>query len=86
MHLYAIHDTKANYWGAPWGAINDAVAARIFKRMLTDYENFPQYQGCGPDFNLYRIADYSEATGEVTGYMPCAVISGANAMQEIGKA
>lgn len=62
MKLYAIKDTMAGVFMAPFAAENDNVAKRAF----AEEANNPNSKVCvfAKDMDLYRIAEWDVHTGE----------------------
>lgn len=69
--MYAVYDRKASVFARPFCSPNDAMAMRSFRAArqdpATELSKFPE------DFTLYRLGDFDDDSGEVTGFPPVAV-------------
>lgn len=59
LSLYSAYDSVAEIFNKPYTEVNDATACRAFSTSIQDnaHKN---------DYALYKLADYDDATGEIT--------------------
>nr|QJB19509.1 MAG: nonstructural protein [Microvirus sp.] len=64
MKLFAIRDTKGQFYGNPWTKRTPGEAERDFTQLAQDPQStihkFPQ------DYDLYELGDFDENTGKIT--------------------
>lgn len=62
-NLYAIYDSKAKIYNAPFSLINDQVALRSATQMAND----PSTQCCKnpEDFTIFSIGTYDDQTAQI---------------------
>ena len=66
MHLYVIRDKVAEECGPVFAAVNDGIACRQYRQLLSGCPDIMDYQ-------LQKVGDYDTVTGEVVGYAPVVV-------------
>lgn len=64
MRIYAIYDSKAAYFQAPFYERNNATAIRAF--MQAAREKGP-YNSFAADYTLFCIGEYDDLSGKITG-------------------
>jgi hypothetical protein len=60
--MYCVRDSKAEYYMAPFLAINDATAKRNIQAAMqsdNDVSKFPE------DHSLWKLGEYDDATGKI---------------------
>lgn len=65
--LYCVRDSKAEYYMAPFLAINDATAKRNITAAMqsdNDVSKFPE------DHSLWYLGEYDDQTGKISGTPP----------------
>ena len=72
--IYSIYDVKAQAYGSPFVALNDALAARVVAQILA-YGGNPDYQRYSEDFSLFAIGDFCDDSGLVSSCGPRLVFS-----------
>ena len=70
LSMYSIYDTIAEVFHKPFTSHNDADASRAFTQAIDNNEATKE------DYVLYRVADWNDATGEITACLPMKVMSG----------
>ena len=73
-NLYAIYDMKAQTYGTPFPALNDALAARMVTQIL-QYGGNPDYQRYPEDFSVFCIGDFVDISALVTSHTPRLVFT-----------
>lgn len=63
-NVYAIRDTKAGFYQAPWLESNDKAAIRTFSEIIRNNSMMSHYPN---DYTLYKVATFDPASGVVTG-------------------
>lgn len=75
MNLYTIHDQTAGYFMQPFAARNDGEATRSFSNAINDSRDPNNLLAKHPSqFALYRVASYSDETGQVTAENPITLL------------
>lgn len=65
QNVYSVRDFKAESFGAPFFAVNDAVAKRMLAAAVSDRET---PVGRNPeDFGLYRVGAWNSDSGSLAG-------------------
>lgn len=63
MKLFAIRDTKGNFYGAPFTQHSTVDAERTFMKLRREHNSninlYPQ------DFDLYHVGNYDNQTGKI---------------------
>lgn len=68
LEMYSVFDVKAQAFGTPFAMQNDALAVRAFaEHCQNEEEMFFKYP---EDFQLYRVGNFNQRTGETEGYKP----------------
>jgi len=63
VNIYAIYDSKAEAYLAPFTTRNDGLAARMFEAAVNDpSSNFAKWPG---DYTLFCVGEFNEHTGQV---------------------
>lgn len=74
MKIYAIHDSKAAFYGPPFYARQNGEAIRIFTQAVTDPKSdFQKYPG---DYTLFELGSYDDATGVISPIAPNSLGNG----------
>lgn len=81
LEMFAIRDTKAGYYNAPFYSKTLAEAERIFSQLANDQQTtvcqFPQ------DFDLYQVGQYDMDKGTVLSFdTPLHIVKAANLKKE----
>ena len=61
--VFAVYDTKAEAFGAPFVVKTKGIAIREFEQVVNNPEH--PYSKNPDDFSLFHIADYYEARGHI---------------------
>ena len=72
----SIHDSKAEYWMRPTFFQSTGQAVRMFGDLAR--EDGSEVNKHPEDYNLYKVAEFDEDTGEMIGSVPVHLIAGAN--------
>lgn len=82
-NLYAIRDSKANYFWQPQPDLNDAVAKRGFAMMINS-SDLKSITGFAPgDFDLYNIGTFDSDSGIVEAIIPCLFVCNGRSVLEV---
>ena len=63
ISLYSIYDRVAGVFNAPFAAINDSVAVRMFKTACTSEHS--EYFAYAQDLDLFKLGSLDQKTGDV---------------------
>lgn len=63
MEVYAVKDALQNRFLTPGFFENEEIAVRQFR---SNVNNIPLWKENAADFQLYKLADYNDETGEYT--------------------
>lgn len=77
--MYVIKDLKSTCM-TPTIDSNDMTAKRNFKFALNNPESVMNFSP--KDFCLYRVAEYDNERGEITGYDPVLIVRGEDLIDE----
>jgi hypothetical protein len=80
VHLFAVRDTKADAFMSPFTMRTTAEAIRAFTQSVNDPST--QLYKTPEDFILYELADYNEATGEISPIQPIKNVISAFSVKE----
>lgn len=77
--LFSVLDSKSGTYGAPFSSISDGTATRDFQHVVND----PATLFCNhsSDFSLYRVGEFDEDTGLVSGYPVPQFVVNASALK-----
>lgn len=83
-YAYAVFDSKAKFFTAPFYCANDMVAKRMFagaaRDAATDISRFPQ------DYTLFCVGEYDDEKGALTPLSPlCNLGMAAQFLQQQGE-
>lgn len=70
--IYSIKDGKAGSFLPPFLAVNDALAVRQIREIMSQQVQFSKY---ADDFSLYRLAAFDQDTGELIPETPKFIIN-----------
>lgn len=85
MNMYAIHDTTAKSWAAPFFQRTDVAAIRAMAAAVNTEDRNNQLFTNPEDFNLYHVGTFNEETGTVSADsdMPKLIVNGIKLKKEI---
>lgn len=73
--IFAVYDSKANFFGQPFFEGEQASAIRSFGDAVNDASNpANQWNKHPEDFQLFSIGSFDNLTGVVTGELPVALV------------
>lgn len=74
LSIYSIYDTVAEVFNKPFVSTNDATAIRDFKTSVVEqiHKN---------DYELYKLADYTDHDGCIVSHVPKRLMSGFDVSQ-----
>lgn len=82
--LYAVHDAKACFFGAPFTDMEDGSAVRNFADAVNDSSNPNNMWNKHPeDFSLFFVGEFDNATGELIPSVPKSLVT-ASALRVVG--
>lgn len=79
--VYSVFDAKAAVYGVPFFMPKDGMAVRAFTDLANDSNTM-----CGKhpeDFTLFKIGEFDDATGQVVGNTPVAVVTAASVVRVV---
>lgn len=76
--MYAVKDTKIGYQ-SPFLQVSEAVAKRSFKEAVNDTRS--EMNRHPEDIELWKVGDYDDQTGKITGQEPKYIIGGKDVLQ-----
>jgi len=80
VNIYAVYDTKAEAFGAPFTLQADGIAVRSFIQACENPESeFNRYPN---DFTLYQIGTYDDSNAFIATNKPEELITAAQALKK----
>lgn len=74
IRIFAIYDQKLEAYNRPFFLISDGVAIRAFQDEINNKES--ELSKHPDDYELYKIGEYNEETGEINPNLPQLIASG----------
>ena len=74
IKIYAIYDEKLEAYNRPFFLISDGVAIRAFQDEINNKES--ELSKHPEDYDLYKIGEYNEETGNITPNEPVLIGTG----------
>lgn len=71
--IYALRDTKASFFHAPWIMQNDVLAKRQIAMAAQDIKSGLGFEPAA--FDLFSLGDYDDLTGTITPFLPTLIIN-----------
>lgn len=71
--IYALRDTKASFFHAPWIMQNDVLAKRQIAMAAQDIKSGLGFEPAA--FDLFSLGDFDDTTGTITSSIPTHIIN-----------
>lgn len=83
LSLYVIFDKKVGAYNKPFPEVNDVMAVRSLHAVLLDDKiQLSMFPEC---FDLFRIGEFDDQSGEITPEKPCFIVSAVSLKNDIEK-